>query len=33
MDHFKRIRRNIAITLEDVHAARSKEKPDGQVEK
>lgn len=29
MDHFKRIRRNIAITLEDVHAARSKEKPDG----
>lgn len=29
MDHFKRIRRNIAITLEDVHAVRSKEKPDG----
>lgn len=28
MEHFKRIRRNIAITLEDVHAVRSKEKPD-----
>ena len=29
MDHFKRIRRNIAITLEEVHAIRSKEKPGG----
>lgn len=29
IDHFKRIRRNIAATLEDVHAVRSKEKPDG----
>lgn len=29
MDHFKRIRRNIAITLEDVHAVRSKEKLGG----
>ena len=29
MDHFKRIRRNIAITLEDVNLVRSKEKPDG----